>query len=144
MEFVLMTTQHVEAVAEIEKECFSDPWSLTSIRSELLNPLSLWIVAVENGVVAGYVGSQTVLDASDMMNLAVLPQFRGNGIGKSLVQNLIAQLKDCNCRSLTLEVRASNIPAISLYEGLGFTCVGVRRNYYRNPREDAHIMRKEW
>jgi ribosomal-protein-alanine N-acetyltransferase len=139
-----MTADHVSQVAELEKICFSDPWSEKSIASELTNPLSLWLVAVEDDRVAGYVGSQSVMGESDMMNVAVQPDFRRQGVAEKLVLELVAALakKDNHC--LTLEVRASNAPAISLYEKLGFAQIGLRKNYYRNPKEDALILRKEW
>jgi ribosomal-protein-alanine N-acetyltransferase len=78
------------------------------------------------------------------MNVAVHPDFRRRGIAEALVNRLVEELKAIDSHSLTLEVRASNVPAISLYEKLGFSEVGRRKNYYRNPREDALIMRKEW
>ena len=139
-----MTADHVSQVAELEKICFSDPWSEKSVASELTNPLSLWLVAVEGDRVAGYVGSQSVMGESDMMNVAVHPDFRRQGVAEKLVLELVAALakKDNHC--LTLEVRASNVSAISLYEKLGFAQVGLRKNYYRNPKEDALILRKEW
>ena len=139
-----MTAEHVSQVAELEKICFSDPWSEKSIASELTNPLSLWLVAVEDDRVAGYVGSQSVMGESDMMNVAVHPDFRRQGVAEKLVLELVSALakKDNHC--LTLEVRASNAPAISLYEKLGFAQIGLRKNYYRNPKEDALILRKEW
>ena len=144
MDYVLMREDHLEQIAELEKQCFSDPWSIRSITSELNNPLSLWIVAEDNGTVAGYVGSQSVLGEADMMNLAVSPAFRRQGIGRKLVQELVARLKDKGVHILVLEVRTSNAPAISLYEQLGFTQVGRRPNYYVHPKEDALILRKEW
>lgn len=137
-----MNVNHVSAVAELEKLCFSDPWSEKSIASELNNPLSAWLVAVEKDIVVGYIGSQTVIDESDMMNVAVHPDYRRNGIAEALVTALAAALKEKGSASLTLEVRASNDPAISLYEKLGFSQVGRRPNYYRNPKEDALILRK--
>lgn len=139
-----MTADHVSQVAELEKICFSDPWSENSITYELTNPLSLWLVAVEGDKVAGYVGSQSVMGESDMMNVAVHPDFRRQGVAEKLVLELVAALakKDNHC--LTLEVRASNVSAISLYEKLGFAQVGLRKNYYRNPKEDALILRKEF
>ena len=76
MRIVKMQSEHVASVAEMERQCFSDPWSEKSVASELHNPLSLWLIAEVDGVVAGYVGSQTVLDSADMMNLAVSPSFR--------------------------------------------------------------------
>ena len=92
MEIVQMKQAHVAAVARLEKLCFSDPWSENSIAYELTNPLSLWLVAVQNGSVLGYVGSQTVMGESDMMNLAVMPEYRGQGIATELVCRLISQL----------------------------------------------------
>ena len=131
-------------LAEMEKLCFSDPWSLSAFEYELKNPLSLWLVAAEGSEILGYVGSQTVLDASDMMNVAVAPAYRRRGIAEKLIVSLIAMLKQTDSRSLTLEVRCSNTPAVTLYEKLGFSQVGRRPGYYRNPREDALILRKEW
>ena len=144
MEYVLMREDQLEQIAALEQQCFSDPWSLRSITSELSNPLSLWIVAEENGTVAGYVGSQSVLGEADMMNLAVAPAFRRQGVGRKLVQTLVEQLNKNGSHILILEVRASNEPAISLYNELGFVQVGRRPNYYMHPKEDALILRKEW
>ena len=136
--------QDIAGIAELEKICFSDPWSENSIASELHNPLSCWLVAVEDNRVVGYVGSQTVLDGSDMMNIAVDPDFRRMGIAEALISNLLSRLKEYNSRCLILEVRVSNLPAIALYEKMGFIQIGRRRNYYHNPKEDALILRKEW
>ncbi len=138
-----MQPEDVKAIAELERVCFSDPWSENSIASELENRLSCWLVAEEQGRVVGYVGSQSVLDGADMMNLAVAPEFRRQGIGEALVNALVAHLQQKGIIALLLEVRASNAPAIALYQSLGFIQVGCRPRYYRNPREDALIMRKE-
>ena len=139
-----MNPAHVAQIAELEKICFSDPWSERSIASELDNKLAFWLVAVEGDTVAGYIGSQTVMDETDMMNVAVHPDFRRRGIAEALVTGLVEELKNNGSHCLTLEVRASNAPAIALYEKLGFSEIGRRKNYYRNPREDALILRKEW
>ena len=139
-----MERRHVPQVAALEKECFCDPWSEGSVASELGNPLSRWLVALEGEQVLGYVGSQTVLDESDMMNLAVDPAFRRRGIARALVCALMEQLRKMGSRCLTLEVRASNESAQALYACLGFVQVGRRKNYYLNPKEDALILRKEW
>ena len=144
MMILKMAEQHIAQVAELEKICFADPWSEKSVASELTNPLALWLVAEEAGKVAGYIGSQTVVGESDMMNVAVHPDFRRRGIAESLVVSLVEELKKLESHCLTLEVRASNDPAKALYEKLGFHQVGCRKNYYRNPREDALILRKEW
>lgn len=134
----------MDAIAQLEKVCFSDPWSIHSIRYELTNPLSYWLVAESDGQVVGYVGSQSVIDEADMMNIAVSPDFRRMGIAREMVCRLIDVLKLRQVHSLTLEVRMSNESAIALYEQMGFEVVGVRPNYYHNPKEDAKIMRKEW
>ena len=144
MNIIKMNSDHVPQIAYLETVCFHDPWSEKSIASELENALSLWLVAVEGDEVIGYVGSQTVLGWTDMMNVAVHPDHRRKGVGEKLVLALEDALKAQESTCLTLEVRASNEPAKSLYEKLGFTEVGRRKNYYRNPKEDALIMRKEW
>lgn len=137
-----MTADHVHAVAELEKLCFRDPWSEKSVASELTNKLALWLVALEEDTVVGYIGSQTVLDESDMMNVAVHPDHRRKGVGEALVCALAVELSKLGSVSLTLEVRATNKPAKQMYEKLGFMQVGRRPNYYRNPKEDALILRK--
>ena len=139
-----MTEDHIHQIAELEKLCFCDPWSVNSIASELDNRLSLWLVAVDNGRVVGYVGSQTVLGETDMMNIATHPDYRKQGIGTALILRLIEELSKRNSHSLMLEVRVSNGVAISVYHKLGFAEVGRRKNYYQNPKEDALILRKEW
>jgi ribosomal-protein-alanine N-acetyltransferase len=144
MKIIPMTDAHVDAVAALEAICFADPWSANSVASELTNPLSCWLVALEADTVVGYIGSQTVMGETDMMNVAVHPDHRRKGIAVSLIHALVQKLKECESHCLTLEVRASNAPAIALYEKLGFTEAGRRRNYYRNPKEDALILRKEW
>lgn len=139
-----MKTEHIAQVAALEKICFSDPWSQRSIASELDNKLAYWLVALEGDTVAGYIGSQTVMEETDMMNVAVHPDYRRKGIAEALVDGLVEALKERGSHCLTLEVRASNAPAKNLYEKLGFSQIGRRPNYYRNPREDALILRKEW
>ena len=144
MKMIPMNESHVAQVAALEKLCFSDPWSETSIASELENPLSLWLIAEEDGAVCGYVGSQTVLDETDMMNIAVRPDCRRKGIAAALIAELVSRLKARGSRILRLEVRESNLPAIALYKAMGFTQLGLRKNYYRNPKENALILGKEW
>ena len=141
IEIIRMNESHVSAVAELERLNFSAPWDEAAVRSELTNKLSLWLVALDGDEVVGYVGSQTVLGEADMMNIAVSQSHRRRGIARALVEALIARL---DAAMLTLEVRASNAPAIRLYESLGFQQVGLRKNYYRKPKEDALILRKEW
>lgn len=144
MKIVPMTKEHIAQVAGLETRCFSDPWSEASIRGELDNPLSLWLVALEGDTVAGYVGSQAVLDEADIMNVAVSPDYRRTGVAKALLEALQTALTARGVHSLTLEVRASNEPARALYASVGYVQVGRRPNYYHKPREDALILRKEW
>ena len=144
MIYTEMKAEHVPQVARLEKLCFADPWSEMSIASELQNLWAYWLVAVQDDMVVGYIGSQSTIDETDVMNVAVHPDWRRQGIAEQLIKNLIEELKERGSHALMLEGRASNAPAISLYEKMGFRQVGLRKNYYRNPKEDALILRKEW
>lgn len=144
IELAEMQPRHVPQVAALEKICFADPWSEKSVASELENPLSYWLVAMDGEKLVGYVGSQTVLGETDMMNVAVCPDYRRQGIAEGLILALIHALKARESHCLTLEVRDSNASARALYEKLGFSEIGRRKNYYHSPKEDALILRKEW
>ena len=139
-----MTSAHVSQIAELEKLCFSDPWSEKSIATELSCRRSVWLVALEDDRVVGYVGSQTVCDETDMMNIAVHPDYRRQKLGTALITDLMDALAKRGSHSLTLEVRASNHTAIMLYGSRGFRSVGRRKNYYEHPKEDAIIMTREF
>jgi len=141
---VPMAEAHAAQVAALEKLCFTTPWSEASVRSELTNPLSVWLCAVRGGEVIGYIGSQAVLDEADVMNVAVAPGERRKGVARELVRALCERLADRGVESLTLEVRPSNEAALRLYDQEGFRRVGRRRRYYVDPVEDALILRKEW
>ena len=143
MKICNMTLEHIPQIVELEKCCFSDPWSSFAFQSELHNPLSTWIVACDGEVVAGYVGSQSVMDEADMMNIAVSPTYRRMGVATKLMDALQTQLLKRGVGKLSLEVRKSNTAAISLYLQNGFHQVGLRPNYYRHPKEDALILQKE-
>ena len=137
-----MTAEDIAAVAALDERCFSVPWSAASLQGELENELADWLVAERDGVLAGYVGAQTVLDEADLMNLAVDPTLRRQGVARALLINLMARLYDRGARSLTLDARVGNVPALALYAALGFEIVGRRKNYYEKPREDAYILRR--
>ena len=143
MQIVPMEAAHAAQIAALERQHFSAPWDEASLRSELDNPLALWLVALDGDTVAGYIGSQSVLGESDMMNLAVAPAYRRQGVGRALVERLLWELAEDN-HCLSLEVRASNEAAIALYDSLGFRQVGRRPRYYQHPPEDALILRKDW
>ena len=140
---VPMREDHVAKVAALEKVCFSDPWSEASIAAELHNPLSTWFVDEEDGVVTGYIGAQAVPPEADIMNLAVSPDCRRQGIGEKLLCTMTEVLHSRGIDTLFLEVRPSNTAAIALYERCGFVQAGRRPKYYVNPPEDALILRKE-
>ena len=141
---VPMRTEHTAQIAALEATCFSDPWPESILQKELENPLSLWLCAMDGDTVAGYVGSQTVLGEADMMNLAVSPAYRRQGLGRALVLALCESLRQkMQATVLTLEVRDSNALAAALYASLGFAQIGLRKIYYQHPKEDARILRKE-
>ena len=138
-----MGAAHAAQIAVLERETFSLPWDEASIRAELDNPLSLWLVAAEGETVLGYVGSQTCFDDTDILNVAVLSDCRRRGIAEALMRELERLLPLRGAERITLEVRASNDPAIRLYEKLGYARVGLRKGYYEKPREDAVIMQRD-
>jgi ribosomal-protein-alanine N-acetyltransferase len=121
--------------AELEKMCFSEPWSEKAILEEAER--GYFIAAYLDGVFAGYAGMTCVLDERDVCNIATVPQFRGMGVGKALTDALIASARESGASVIMLEVRKSNAAAIALYEKAGFTLVGQRKNFYTLPREDA-------
>ena len=140
LEIKKMTSAHIGEIAELEKECFSSPWSEDGLKSELDNKFSRFFVAFSDGKIAGYIGAHNVLGEVYITNVAVFPEFRRNGMGKALVEFLVKKMKSENAEFVTLEVRKSNINAISLYEKCGFEKVGDRKDFYEKPREDAVLM----
>lgn len=138
MTVIPMEERHLAALAEIEKACFHAPWSAAMLREELGK--GIFLVAEQDGAAAGYVGCQTVLDEGYITNVAVSPDCRRQGVGRALVAALKARAAQAGLAFVTLEARASNAPAIALYEGAGFRRVGVRRNFYTAPTEDAVLM----
>ncbi len=142
---VPMTADHLDEVAELERVCFTTPWSRNMLAEELDNYLSAFLVALDdNDKVAGYAGLQAVLDEGYITNVAVRPDCRRQGIAGKLLQVFLDFAKGNHLAFLSLEVRASNYDAIALYGSRGFRSVGRRKNYYEHPREDAIIMTKEF
>ena len=138
MTVVPMAERHLAALAEIEKACFHAPWSENMLREELGK--GIFLVAERDGQAVGYAGCQTVLDEGYITNVAVSPGARRQGVGRALIAALVAQARAQGLAFVTLEVRASNAPAIALYEGAGFVRAGVRKNFYTAPAEDAVLM----
>ena len=135
--------RHVDALWEIEKECFSEPWSRNALLDVISNQYAVYLVAVCDGVVAGYVGMYTSFEVGAINNIAVSEKFRRRGVAKQLLCALIEHSRKSGMTTLTLEVRMSNLAAISLYESFGFTLCGQRRGFYKKPLEDALIYNLE-
>ena len=139
IKIVPMDESHLKDLALLEKQCFSVPWSENALRTELEKENSRFFVAITKDEVSGYIGANNVLGEVYIDNIAVFYNYREFGIGTALLKHLINVSKDENCDLLTLEVRVSNKPARKLYEKLGFKEVGVRKNFYDQPREDGVI-----
>ena len=133
----------LEQIAAIEKQCFSLPWDENMLRTQLGGQY-VFPVAVEGDTVLGYVGMQYVLDEGYISNVAVSPEHRRRGIADLLLSYLQAEAEKLSLSFVSLEVRASNAPAISLYAKHGYIEEGRRKNYYQKPREDAIIMTRRW
>ncbi len=128
------------AIAAIEQACFSKPWSLESVRSGLQNETDFFYIAEADGAAAGYLGLSRVLDECYLYNLAVLPQYRRQGIARRLLNGACGEMFASGASFVSLEVRASNAAAIALYAQLGFRRAGARKDFYSSPTEDAVIM----
>ena len=142
---VPMNGDHLDEVAELERICFSTPWSRNMLAEELDNLLSAFLVALDdNDRVVGYAGVQVILDEGYITNIAVRPECRQQGIAGKLLKVFMDFAEANKLAFLTLEVRASNHTAIMLYGSRGFRSVGRRKNYYEHPKEDAIIMTREF
>lgn len=135
------TIEDAKEIFAIEMECFSVPWSLDSIETELLNEdKKLYYVIEDGNGVVGYAGAWLVYDEGQITNIAIRPSARRQGFGAKLTSALIEECFKRGMHEIFLEVRISNLSALSLYRQLGFTVKGMRKNYYSEPKEDAYIM----
>lgn len=139
-----MVHSHIDGVALIEKECFSTPWTKDGIESELSNENARFFVAEYMGETAGYLGMHIVLDECYIANVAVREKFRRKGIADKLLSVGEEKAKEENCAFISLEVRVSNEKAIALYKKRGYNEVGIRKNFYSDPTENALIMTKNF
>ena len=142
LKITALCPEHVHQMAEIEKLCFSEPWSEDTIRDELDTPLSRYFVCLSGDRVLGYIGTRILFDQCDITNIAVLPECRRMGIASLLLSELEKTVLEIDVKYLNLEVRVGNVPARSFYEKSGFEAVGKRKNYYQKPTEDAILMTK--
>ena len=141
---VPMDRSHIQAIAALERECFSTPWSEAMLEEVLFDPQASFIVAeAEDGGLLGYAGLQVVLDEGYIDNIAVEPDARRHGVADELL-DVFCRFGAAHLSFLTLEVRASNAPAIALYRKHGFAEEGRRKNYYTKPTEDALIMTRRF
>lgn len=144
-QLIPMTAEHLDQVAEIERLCFSDPWSRRMLSEHLENECAATIVAQgEDGTVLGYAGLLAVLDEGYITNVAVRPEYRRQGVASQLLEAFRRFGEGSGFAFLTLEVRASNTAARALYAKHGYAEAGCRKNYYEHPREDAIIMTLEF
>ena len=142
IQVVTMAEEHISALAQLEKECFADPWSEKALADELTNPNAVFRVALIDEEVAGYVGMLHVLDEGDICNVAVFDKFRRRGVATALIQHLVDYAVENQLSFITLEVRESNMGAQKFYETMGFETIGIRMNIYDNPKEHAILMNK--
>ena len=135
-----MTQDDVKRIAQIESECFSLPWSESSFEDSLAREDTIFLVCVDEEVV-GYVGMYLSFEEGEITNVAVTPSYRKRGCGNLLIRGIKEEAKARNAECIILEVRVSNAPAIALYQKHGFEQIGIRKNFYEYPTEDAIIMK---
>ena len=142
---VPMTSAHLDEVTDLERICFSTPWSRNMLAEELDNACSAFLVALDDDdSVVGYAGLLVIADEGYIPNVAVRPESRRGGVAGQLLDVFLNFAEANQLAFLTLEVRESNYPAIALYGSRGFRAVGRRKNYYEHPKEDAIIMTREF
>ena len=135
------TTADVARLAELERICFSDPWSPAGLREMISATLTIGLVALSGKTIIGYAIARYAADSGEILNLAVAPEHRREGVAAHLIDALLEGLRSRDIREVYLEVRESNGPARALYKDKGFTVAGMRRACYRYPTEDALVLR---
>ncbi len=138
-----MKMEDVGQIAELEKICFTRPWSKDALRESLLKEEYLFLVAKIDGVIAGYVGMVCAIDEGDITEAAVFPEFRRQGVGEAILCGLFDRARERGLSRIFLEVRESNAPARAMYEKMGFRIIGIRKNFYEAPRENGLLMSRE-
>jgi ribosomal-protein-alanine N-acetyltransferase len=141
VEIIHATAEQLEGILAIECTSFDPPWSAASIQGELDSPDSLFLAAVSDHTVLGFCVLHQTLDEGEIYQIAVAGHFRRQGIANRLLARIIQLAAERGIQTIFLEVRAGNSPATALYNQNGFVCVGCRKNYYDNPKEDAVLMR---
>ena len=138
--FKQMTQADVDEVVQVEENSFNHPWSKQSFSEEAANPVAYYLLPLQADEIIGYVGVWFILDEAHITNVAVLPEYRKQGIGEKMMREILRIAKARGVVAMTLEVRPSNAPALALYHKLGFVSEGIRKQYYEDNGEDAIIM----
>ena len=142
MEIKVLDKSHASILYEVEKRCFSKPWTEAMFSGDLESESTIYLGAFSDGILVGYAGAWLVAGDADITNVAVIPEKRGQGIAQKLLSELFSRLLENAGEIVRLEVRRSNENAKKLYEKLGFSEIAVRKNYYADPKEDALIYEK--
>lgn len=144
MEYRIVNAElrHIEQLEQIEQACFSMPWTKEQLKGQMPDSCHVFIAAESGEAVLGYVGMMYIIDEGYISNVAIAPEYRRQGIADALIDELMGRAAALNLAFVTLEARQSNSPAIALYKKHGFVPVGVRKNYYELPKEDAVLMTK--
>ncbi len=140
LRFEELQEHHIPPILEIEKLCESSPWSEGAFRNELDHDHGIFLVAIIKGEIVGYGGVWVLADEAHITTIAVHPDQQRKGIGRTIMDELIDRAKERGAVCSTLEVRAGNVPAITLYENMGYVRSGLRKRYYPDNNEDAVIM----
>ncbi len=143
MQIVHMTEKWIPSVLLLEQACFSEPWSEAGLKEAVESPLYRYFVACEDDELLGYGGMFLAGDEANVTNIAVAPQLRKKGVGTEIVRALLAEAEKSGAERVFLEVRVGNEPARHLYERCGFVEVGIRKDFYRGPKEDGAVYMYE-
>ncbi len=138
--FYDITKSDAKELSRLDEKCFASPWSELSFLNEASNPLAQYVIAKTEEKIIGYAGFWQVVDEGQITNIAVLEEYRRRKIAQQMLERLIEKARKMQLSVLSLEVRESNLPAISLYEKFDFEKVGIRKDYYKNPTENAVLM----
>ncbi len=141
IDYVPMTSQHIDDLVKIEEQCFNSGFAKATFQKELENKIAFYVVAVCDGVAVGYAGLWNMCQSADIMNVGVSPDFRRQGIAEGMIAELEKFCRNSKIFEINLEVRVSNTPARQLYKKMGFCEIGIRKGYY-DGKEDGIFMKK--
>lgn len=144
IKIIPMDESCLDDILDISKLSFAIPWTKSSFENELRNSFATYVVAKVGEKVIGYGGMWIIIDEGHITNIAVHPNYRGQGIGNAILNSMINICNEKRVKAMTLEVRVSNIAAQNLYKKYGFIEEGIRHKYYEDNKEDAIIMWKRW